>query len=188
MHVFVSVHVVNSPRPTSLSQEQSVGKNSILMVCKKLVSVTSHSRFLLHVADLPRVTTHPQEVKDAVQGQPVTFTAEATGTQPLKYQWEWKPPKKRGRSGKWQPCRAEWCHGATLTIPKVEKSHSGSYRCVISNEVGSQTFNPANLRVGKHCLKLAHKVLHYTHLMIFFLCVGEPSKVTTPAKLSIGKS
>jgi len=30
MHVFVSVHVVNSPRTTSLSQEQSVGKSSVL--------------------------------------------------------------------------------------------------------------------------------------------------------------
>ena len=86
------------------------------------------------------------------------FTAEAIGTQPLKYRWEWKPKKKWGRSGKWQPCDAERSYGATLIIPKVEKSHTGSYRCVISNEVGSQTSNPANLSVGKHCLKLAHKV------------------------------
>ena len=35
MHVFVSVHVVNSPRTTSLSQESSVGKKSILMASKK---------------------------------------------------------------------------------------------------------------------------------------------------------
>ena len=120
---------------------------------------TSHSHVSsLHVADPPRVTTHPQELNDAVLGQSVTFTAEATGTQPLKYQWEWKPKKKWGRSGKWQPCDTEWCDGATLTIPKVEKSHTGSYRCVISNEVGSQTSNPANLSVGKHCLKLENKV------------------------------
>jgi len=88
----------------------------------------------------------------------VTFTAEATGTEPLKYQWEWKPKKKWGRSGKWHPCHTEWCDGATLTIPKVEKSNTGSYRCVISNEVGSQTSNPANLSIGKYCLKLAHEV------------------------------
>ena len=69
----------------------------------------------------------------------MTFTVEATGTQPLKYQWEWKPKKKWGRSAKWHPCDTEWCDGATLTIPKVEKSHTGSYHCVISNEVGSQT-------------------------------------------------
>ena len=88
----------------------------------------------------------------------MTFTAEATGTEPLNYQWEWKPKKKWGRSGKWQPCDTEWCDGGTLTIPKVEKSNTGSYRCVISNEVGSQTSNPANLSIGKYCLKLAHKV------------------------------
>ena len=88
----------------------------------------------------------------------MTFTAEATGTETLKYQWEWKPKKKWGRSGKWQPCDTEWCDGATLTISKVEKSHTGSYRCVVSNEVGIQTSNPANLRIGKYCLKLAHEV------------------------------
>ena len=78
------------------------------------------------------------------------FTAEATGTS-LSYQWEWKPKKKWGRSGKWQSCDMESSDGATLTICKVEKSHTGSYRCVISNHIGSQTSNPANLSVGKHC-------------------------------------
>jgi len=34
MHVFYfRIHVVNSPRTTSLSQEQSAGKSSVLMVC-----------------------------------------------------------------------------------------------------------------------------------------------------------
>jgi len=98
------------------------------------------------------------------------FTAEATGTQPLKYQWEWKPKKKWGWSRKWQPCDTEWCHGATLTIPKVEKSHTGSYRCVISNDIGSQTSDLANLSVGKHRLTSGKmQSVHYTHLMCIFL-------------------
>ena len=86
------------------------------------------------------------------------FTAEATGTEPLSYQWEWKQKKKWGWSGKWQLCDTEWCDGATLTISKVEKYHTGSYRCVISSNVGSQTSNAANLRVGKHFVKLEWKV------------------------------
>ena len=101
---------------------------------------------LLHVAKLPRITTHPKD-SDAVQGKPVTFTVQATGTKPLNYHWE-RTPAKEGRNDKWQPCSsAEWSHTATLTIPNVQKSNEGSYRCVISNCAGSQTSKPAKLKV-----------------------------------------
>ena len=102
------------------------------------------------VAEPPRITTHPRELKDAVPGKPAMFTAEATGTQPLHYQWlYWKPATEEGGSKEWQPCPAEWCDGATLTIPIVQKSNEGSYCCVISNCAGSQTSEPASLSVGK---------------------------------------
>ena len=120
------------------------------------------------------------------------FTAEATGTQPLSYQWEWKQKKKWGRSGKWQPCDAEWCDGAMLIICKVEKSHTGSYRCVVSNDIGSQTSNPANFSVGKHCkIIFTARVnsVSYINILCFLssMYIAEPPKITTPAKLG-GKS
>ena len=116
------------------------------------------------------------------------FTIQATGTEPLSFHWERKPKKKWGQSGKWQPCPAEWCDGATLTIPSVQKSNEGSYHCVISNDIGSQTSNPANLSVGKNHVMLEFKVyVAPTYWCCFLLCVAESSKVTTPAKLS-GKS
>ena len=102
------------------------------------------------VAEPPTVTSHPRELKDAVPGKPVTFTVEAAGTQPLRYQWEWKPAID---DGKWQPCDVERFPGAdsfTLTIPSVQKSNEGSYRCVISNCADSQTSNPAELSFGKN--------------------------------------
>ena len=102
----------------------------------------------MYVAEPPRITTHPQELKNAVQGKPAKLTIQATGMEPLSYQWQWKPAKK-DRSVKWQPCPAEWCDGATLTIPSVQKSNEGSYCCVISNFTGSQISNPAELSVGK---------------------------------------
>ena len=45
----------------------------------------------VHVAELepPRITTHPQEIKDAVQGKAATFTIQVTGAEPLKYHWQW---------------------------------------------------------------------------------------------------
>ena len=104
----------------------------------------------------PRITTHPQELRDAVPGKVVRFTAVATGTQPLRYQWEWKPPGEAvGESSEnevWQSCNVESFPGAdnsTVIIPSVQKSNEGNYRCVISNCAGSQTSNPAELSVGK---------------------------------------
>ena len=106
--------------------------------------------FFLHVADPPRVTSHPRELMDAVLGKPVTFTVEATGTEPLSYQWEWKAALGYG---KWQVCNPVRFPGAdssTLTIPSVQKSNERSYRCVVSNCAGSLNSNPAKLGVGKH--------------------------------------
>ena len=103
-----------------------------------------------YAAKPPRITSHPQAMRDAVPGEPVTFTAEATGTQPLNYQWEWKSAMD---GGEWQLCNVERFPGAdssTLTIPSQQKSNEGSYRCVISNSAGSQTCNAAKLTVGKN--------------------------------------
>ena len=80
------------------------------------------------------------------------FSAEATGIQCLSYQWEWKPKKKWHLTSKWQPCDPEWCDGATLTIPKVKTFHVGSYRCVITNDIGSWNSKPANLCIGKNSI------------------------------------
>ena len=92
---------------------------------------------------------HPQDVKNVVQGKPVTFTAQATGTEPLSYQWEWKLATD---DSKWQPCDVEKFPGAdssTITIPSVQNSNEGSYRYVVTNCAGYQTSNPAELSVGK---------------------------------------
>ena len=77
------------------------------------------------------------------------FIVEATGTEPLNYQWEWKSTI---HDGKWQPCDVERFPGAdssTIVISSVQKSNEGSYRCVVSNCAGSQTSNPAELSVGE---------------------------------------
>ena len=75
----------------------------------------------------------------------MTFTAEATGTGPLNYHWEWKPAEEEGESKTWQQCCAEWSDSVTLTIPSVQKCNEGSYHCVISNYAGSQISNTAKL-------------------------------------------
>ena len=113
-------------------------------------------QFLLHnyIADPPRVTTQPEDLKDAVPGNAVMFTVKVTGTEPLRYQWEWKPA---GIENEWQPCDEVQFSGSdrfTQTIPNVRKFNEGNYRCVISNCAGSHTSNPAQLSVGKNSKSL----------------------------------
>ena len=103
--------------------------------------------FSTHAAEPPRIISHPQELKDAVQGKSAKFTIQATGTEPLSYLWQWKPAKEE--SEEWQPCPAGWCDDDTLTIPSVQKFDEGSYHCIASNSAGSQTSNPAFIVVGK---------------------------------------
>ena len=103
--------------------------------------------FCLYVAESPRITIHPQKLKDIVQGKSVKFIIQATGTDPLSYQWQWKPADEDGGSEEWQPCPAEWSDSATLTILR-QMSNEGSYRCVISNCAGNLTSKPAELEVS----------------------------------------
>ena len=113
---------------------------------------TSHKCVLsvsIHAARPPRITTHPKQLKDAVPGETLAFTIQASGTEPLNYQWE---IKTGGWSGMWQLCDVERFPGAnfsTLIVPHVQRLNEGSYRCVVSNIVGSQTSEPVNLNIGK---------------------------------------
>ena len=101
------------------------------------------------VVEPPRITTHPQDIKDIVGGKTAMFTIQATGTEPLNYNWQWKPDEKGGRSEEWQPCTAKGSDGTTLTIPSVQKLNEGSYCCVISNCAGTQISEPAQLTISK---------------------------------------
>ena len=101
-----------------------------------------------HSADPPRITTHPQEVKNAVPGKLVVFSIEATGTEPLSYQWQYEA----GSEG-WHLYDVEKSPGAnssTLTIPRVKKSNEGSYYCIVSNCAGSETSKYATLSLGEY--------------------------------------
>ena len=90
----------------------------------------------------PIITTHPREIKDTVPGNLVTFTIQATGTEPLNYQWGYKIGDGNDVE------RIPGANSSTLTIPRVQKSNEGSYRCTVSNCAGSETSECATLTVG----------------------------------------
>ena len=108
----------------------------------------------------PKVNDHPKSLKDALLDEPVTFTIQATGTEPLNYHWE---RKSRDGSQGWQSCDVESFPGAnssTLTIPSVQKSNEGNYRCTVSNLAGSENSECATLTLGElNCMHTVCLVL-----------------------------
>ena len=127
----------------------------------------SHKYLHCHLAKLPRITLQTQELKDAVPGKPVTFTVKATGMEPLNYQWQ---QNVGGEREAWQSCDVERLPGAnssTLTIPSLQKSDEGSYRCVISNSAGSQISEPVHLRIGKIRIVQCNRLCTKCHVNIF---------------------
>ena len=77
----------------------------------------------------------------------MTFTVVATGVQ-QRYHWE------REDEYQWRPLSSDMgrIHGvetATLTIDKVQKSDEGKYRCIASNNNGSEISQPTILRLGE---------------------------------------
>ena len=106
------------------------------------------------VAEPPRITNHPQDVKIVVPGKPVNFTIGTTGTEPMSYQWHWKPAGENGGSEEWQLCDIEGPQTAILSFPSVQKSNEGQYRCNVSNCAGSQTSNTATLSLGENLIDI----------------------------------
>ena len=124
----------------------------------------------IHTADHPNIIAHPQDLKDAVPDRFAMLTVQATGTEPLKYQWQ---HKRRAQSGEWQLCdvaRFSGANSSTLIILSVQKSDEGSYRCIVSNIVGSLTSEPALLTTGEKFSYVCHTCTH-THIipMFYFL-------------------
>ena len=133
----------------STEAKLSVGKNSHNIISFVILSSISAAFYFLslHAADRPRVTAHPEGLKDAVPGQPVTFSIQAEGTGPLSYEWQHKP-----RGGSEEVCDVERfprADSSTLTIPSAQKSDEGSYHCTVSNCAGSETSDSATLTVGE---------------------------------------
>ncbi len=82
----------------------------------------------------PAVTVSPSSQSVAV-GANATFTANATGTPPLSYQWLFGGSPISGATG------------ATLTINNAQSTNAGSYSVTVSNSVTAVTSTTATLNV-----------------------------------------
>ena len=105
------------------------------------------------LAEPPKITVHPKELKEIVPGKPISFTVRATGTEPLSYQWQWKPVVEGVSSGEWQNLSsggsAQGVETATLTFTSIESCSEGLYRCVVTNVVGEEISEYTDHIIGK---------------------------------------
>ncbi len=97
-----------------------------------------YSEYLLNPPAVPTITEHPLD-QTLCEGGAATFTAAATSTAPLTYQWrlDGGALSDGGEfSGTTTP---------TLTIDPTVWYYSGNYDCLISNIAGAVATNPAIL-------------------------------------------
>ena len=102
----------------------------------------------------PNINTHPIEFMGIFPGKTASFTVQATGTESLEYQWQWKPAGEKKGSEEWQNI---FCDGSIfqqmeaggLKLTDVQACNAGHYRCVVSNSAGSETSQCTNLVIGK---------------------------------------
>ena len=106
------------------------------------------------LAQPPKITAHPQELKNTVPGRPVSFTVKATGTEPLKYQWQLKPVVEGVSCGEWQNLSSggpvQGADTATLTYSTIEACSEGLYRCVVTNIVGEEITKCTDHIIGEY--------------------------------------
>ena len=82
----------------------------------------------------PGITTQPQS-QAVVVGQSATFSAAASGTVPLRYQWRFNGTPLTGSTN------------AALALSNVQSNQAGSYLVVVTNVAGSATSLVATLTV-----------------------------------------
>lgn len=98
------------------------------------LSVTSSPLVKLTVVVPPRLESEPLS-QLAEAGDVVAFTAVATGTTPLAYQWRWNDTNLTGKTN------------ANLAFASVQLSNSGAYQVIVSNLYGAATSRVATLTV-----------------------------------------
>ena len=101
--------------------------------------------FFFLTVDPPRISQHP-ESKSVATGASTTLTVEASGDN-LRFQWI-KDGKDLHNRRKYRDTKTH-----TLRIKDVEKSGIGSYQCLVTNDVGEQSSEKADLAVSKLVVK-----------------------------------
>jgi alpha-tubulin suppressor-like RCC1 family protein len=92
---------------------------------------TAHCRLTV-TPSAPFILVHPSN-QEMVRGGTASFSVNARGTEPVRYQWQFDNSDVVGSNH------------ATLTLSDVQTSHVGNYRVIVSNEHGTSVSAGANL-------------------------------------------
>ena len=107
-----------------------------VVVSNSAGNATSNPATLTVSSTAPTIVTNPAS-KTVAPGETATFSATATGSTPLTYQWERDQAAVSGATS------------ASYTTPPVSTTDNGAqFRVVVSNALGSATSNPATLTVS----------------------------------------
>lgn len=105
----------------------------------------------LYSACPPEITQQPSDVQNFTPNKNVAFSVQATGKQPLKFEWQCR--KINAESAKWHPLlshkRYEGMNTASLVIRGVQHCDENHYRCSVSNALGRVETEVVTLTVGK---------------------------------------
>ena len=95
----------------------------------------------------PIIMMHPNDEVIAVNTS-VTLNCKGTGKRPITYQWQSKPINRNV----WMNIRKS--NNQKLVVMSLQQSQQ--YRCVVSNEAGSNTSNIATVTVLSKYLRIYH--------------------------------
>ena len=126
----------DSSYTTPATTSADIGTAAYSVVVSNGVGTVTSEDASLTVTVAPVITTQPA-AQSVLTGQPASFSVEATGTQPLTYQW-W-----RGET---------MLDGATTSTYRIAATVNGDdgavFKVVVSNSVGTATSTPATLTVA----------------------------------------
>ena len=128
-----------NPTLTLANAQPTNAGNYAVIVTNAAASVTS-AVAVLTVLTPPAITTQPQSLTSAA-GTTASFSATATGSAPLSYQWRLNGVNLANGG------RISGATTTTLTISGVQSADAGSYTLVVSNGAGSVTSAAAALTV-----------------------------------------
>jgi hypothetical protein len=117
-----------------ITNVQPADAGTYTLVVSNAVGVVTSAIATLTVSGPPVITAQPAS-QSVVAGSTVTFSVTASGTPPLRYQWQFNGASLAGAIG------------TSLALAAVQLANAGSYTTVVTNSAGSATSAVAVLTV-----------------------------------------
>ena len=128
----------------AFSNTQVVAEGTYFVRASNGQGATDSDPMVVDVQDKPVITLHPQANTTLNADDTLTLSCAATGTETLLYQWQLNSVNVPG------------ANSPTLTINPMSWLHRGTYRCVVSNAVGSATTKNAVVSVVSYPVIITH--------------------------------